>query len=260
MICQKCGVENRAGARFCRNCRAVLEPPAAPPPPPAAAPPPVAAPPPPRAAAPPPRTVSPPTVPSPPRPTYPPSPPQYGAPAPAEERPAGAGGTIGRLGMIGGLTLVIVGALITGGVFFLPWFVSGGTLFTGLDTVTMGLQPGGDMAFLGWSLVPLGALGLLGVGGLCVVLLAFGRKLSPGLSRVVSLLPLLLILSGLCGCGPIGMALLGPLWNPAAGNFTDVLATKDYGFWGAVAGLGMAIVGALVMFIGGLMSRRRAAS
>jgi hypothetical protein len=162
--------------------------------------------------------------------------------------------------MIGGLTLVIVGALITAGVFFLPWFVSGGTLFTGLDTVTMGLQPGGDMAFLGWSLVPLGALGLLGVGGLCVVLLAFGGKLSPGLSRVVSLLPLLLVLSGLCGCGPIGMALLGPLWNPAAGTFTDVLATKDYGFWGAVAGLGMAIIGALVMFIGGLMSRRRAAS
>lgn len=179
---------------------------------------------------------------------------------PKEDRPAGAGGVIGKVGVVGGLILVLLGALVAGGVFFLPWFISGDTVFTGLDAVTLGLAEGGEIAFVGWGLVPLGALGLLGVGGLCVITTAFGKRLSPALSRVASLLPLLLVLSGLCGCGPMGMALLAPLWDPGAGSFAEVVATKGYGFWGAVAALGLAIVGALVMLIGGLMSRRRDAS
>lgn len=167
---------------------------------------------------------------------------------------------IGKVGVIGGLILVILGGLVTIGVFFLPWFMVGSEPLTGLDTVLRGLEPGADMMYVGWALVPLAALVLLGLGALSGAITVFGGRLSPALFRVVSLIPLLLVLGGVCGCGPLAMVLVQPFWDPSVGTFDSVIATKSYGFWAAAAGLGVATVGAAVMLIGGLMSRRRADS
>jgi hypothetical protein len=164
---------------------------------------------------------------------------------------------LGKVGVIGGLVLVVLGTLTTVGVFFLlPWFED--TASTGFDAVS--LAPVQDPLLAVWGLVPLAALVLLGLGVLSGAMTMFGGRLSPALFRVVSLIPLLLVLAGLCGCGPLAMDLLAPFWDPGVGSFDKVIATKGYGFWSAAAGLGVATVGALVMLIGGLMSRRRAAS
>ncbi len=238
MFCGECGVENRAGARFCKSCGAVLEQPPVPPSPPPAAP------------------MPSPTDPAPP-PMYVPQPPP---PVPEEKRPARGRGVIGGIAVFGGLILVILGALAAGGAFFLPWFTSGSTSYTGLDAVMMAFAEGGDMTYLAWGLAPVGAVAVLGLGFICFVMSLFGKKLSSGLARVVSLLLLLLVLSGLCGCGPLGMALFAPLWDGGSGNINDVVAGMDMGFWGALAGLGAAVVGAVVALIGRSLSRRRAAS
>lgn len=231
MICPKCGIENRPGARFCKYCGAVMEQPAAPPP-----------------------------SPVPPSPAYVPQPPPS-EPLPAEAGPAGGARVIGGIGMFGGIILAVLGALGAGGAFFLPWFSYDDASYSGLFAVQQALVgESGDITYLVWGLVPLGALGLLGLGIVCLAVSLFSKKLSPGLARAVSLLPLLLVLSGLCGCGPLTTALLSPLWNAEAGSFNDVLAGMGYGFWGALAGLGVAVVGAIIALVGGMVSRRRAAS
>jgi hypothetical protein len=235
MFCGECAVENRAGARFCKACGAVLEQPPAPPPP----------------AAPMPS----PTDPAPP-PVYVPQPP----PPIPEKRPAQGRGVMGGIAVFGGLILIILGALAAGGAFFLPWFTSGSTSYTGLDAVMMAFVEGGDVTYLAWGLAPVGAVAVLGLGLICFVMSLFGKRMSSGLARVVSLLFLLLVLSGLCGCGPLGMALLAPLWGGGGGSINDVAAGMDMGFWGALGGLGAAVVGAIVALIGGWLSRRRTAS
>jgi hypothetical protein len=254
MICRECGSANRPGARFCRECGAVLEQVAPAPPPQAtpASPPTVPSPP-----------LSPPTVPSPPLPSrpapprpaaVPPPPPPY-APvpvAPVAQDSGGAGRMIGGIGLFGGYILAILGALAALGAVVLPWFPTGDT---GLDTVSKALQPGGDQMFLLWGLVPLGALVLLLLSLVGIVLGFLGKGRSSG---PVLLLPLLIALPGLCGCLPLSSPVLTSLMatNFDVSRLSGALAGLGQGFWIAMAGLGIALVGVLAALIGGLLRRR----
>lgn len=271
MICQKCGNANRSGARFCKQCGAVLGQvaPAPPPPVPPARPPspPVS---PPTVPSPP---LSPPTVPSPPLPPRP-APPRPVAPQPAPPRPApprpapppyipapvapvaqdsgGAGQVIGGIGLFGGYILAILGALAALGAFVLPWFPTGDS---GLDTVSKALQPGGDQMFLLWGLVPLGALMLLLLSLVGVVLGFMGKGRSSGLVRF---LPLLIALPGLCGCLPLSSPVITALTTTGldVNSLSGALAGLGNGFWVAMVGLGIALVGVVTALIGGLLRRR----
>jgi hypothetical protein len=266
MICPKCGNNNRPGARFCKQCGAVMER-AAPAPPPQVTP-----------ARPPSPPVSPPTVPSPPLslptvpspplpprpvpsqpaapwpPVAPPAPPLY-APAPVPPVAQGSGGAgrvIGGIGLFGGYILAVLGALAALGAFVLPWFPTGDT---GLDTVSKALQPGGDQMFLLWGLVPLGALVLLLLSLVGVVLGFLGKGRSSGLAL---LLPLLVALPGLCGCLPLSSPVITSLMNTGfdVNRLSGELAGLGNGFWIAMAGLGIALVGVLAALVGGLLRRR----
>ena len=252
MVCPKCGVTNRSGARFCKQCGAVMEQ-VAPPTPPRAAPPPA-----PPAA--PPRAPS--VAPPPPPPPVASRVPQPPPPAPGSASRGGAGQVIGGIGFFGGYFLAIIGALAVLGGFFLPWFPAGATVHTGLETVMKAFEAGGDQMFLAWGLVPLGASGVLLLGLLGVVMGLFRRRLSAGMSRVVLLLPLLVALSGVCGCFPFGSPLIAPLVESGfdVNSLSGELAGLGYGFWVALAGAGVSLVGVLIALIGGLMDRRRAAS
>jgi hypothetical protein len=258
MICPKCGNNNRPGARFCKQCGAVVEqvPPAPPPrsPSPATSPPTMPSP-----------SLSPPTVPSPPLPSrpspvppaprpYAPTPPPY-APAPVApivQDSGGAGRVIGGIGLFGGYILAVLGALAALGAFVLPWFPTGDT---GLDTVSKALQPGGDQMFLLWGLVPLGALVLLLLSLVGVVLGFLGKGRSSGLAL---LLPLLVALPGLCGCLPLSSPVITSLMNTGfdVNRLSGELAGLGNGFWIAMAGLGIALVGVLAALVGGLLRRR----
>jgi hypothetical protein len=265
MICPKCGSDNRPGARFCKQCGALLEqvPPV---PPPRATQPPTS---PPTAPSP---SLSPPTAPSPslpsqaaPRPgppqytmphqaAVPPGPPPY-IPAPVPpvgQDSGGAGWVIGGIGLFGGYILAILGALAALGAFILPWFPTGDT---GLDTVSRALQPGGDQMFLLWGLVPLGALVLLLLSLIGIVLGFLGKGRSSGLVR---LLPLLVALPGLCGCLPLSSPVITALMVTSfdVNSLSGALAGLGNGFWIAMAGLGIALIGILAALIGGLLRRR----
>lgn len=237
MVCPKCGVTNRSGARFCKKCGAVLEQ--------------VAPSPPPRAAPPPPMPAAPPVAP----PVAPP-------PAADAASPGRAGRVIGGIGLFGGYILAIVGALVALGAFFLPWFPVGEKMLTGLETVLQAFEEENNQWFLAWGLVPLGTLGVLLLGFLGLVMGAFRKKLSAGLARVTLLLPLLVALSGVCGCFPLGSPLLAPLTksNFDFNSLGSELALLGYGFWIALAGVGVSLIGVLIALVGGLMARRRAAS
>jgi hypothetical protein len=248
MICPKCGSANRPGARFCKECGAVLGQ-AAPAPPPQVMP-----------TRPPMQPVSPPTEPSPslpPRPSPqvapPPAPPYVPAPAPpAVQGSGGAGRVIGGIGLFGGYILAVLGALAALGAFLLPWFPTGDT---GLDTVSRGLQPGGDSMFLLWGLVPLGALVLLLLSLVGIVLGFLGKGRSSGLAL---LLPLLIFLPALCGCLPLSSPVVTSLMatNFDVNSLSGALAGLGNGFWIAMMGLGIALVGVLAALIGGLIRRR----
>ena len=261
MICQKCGNNNRSGARFCKQCGAVLEQ-VAPAPPPQAAPARPPAPPasPPTVPSPP---LSPPTVPSPPLPSrsaaprpaaVPPAPPPYvPAPvAPVAQESGGAGRVIGGIGLFGGYILAILGSLAALGAFVLPWFPTGDS---GLDTVSKALQPGGDQMFLLWGLAPLGALVLLLLSLIGIVLGFMGKGRSSG---VALLLPLLIALPGLCGCLPLSSPVITSLMSTGfdVNSLSGALTGLGNGFWIAMAGLGAALVGVLAALIGGLLQRR----
>lgn len=254
MVCPKCGVTNRSGARFCKKCGTVLEQ-VAPSPPPRAAPPPMpAAPPvapPPVVSPPPPVPAAPPVVPPVPRP-----------PATDAASPGGAGRVIGGVGLFGGYILAIVGALVALGAFFLPWFPVGEKMLTGFDTVLQIFGEEENQWFLAWSLVPLGMLGVLLLGLVGLAMGLFRRRLSAGLARVTLVLPLLVALSGVCGCFPLGSPLLDPLIksNFDVNSLGSELALLGYGFWIALAGVVVSLVGVLIALIGGLMARRRASS
>jgi hypothetical protein len=261
MICPKCGNANRPGARFCKQCGTVLEQ-VAPEPPPRPAPPPsppLPSSPPVRRAAPPPLA---PTAPSPPLPSRPvPPPPQpYPQPyyGPRADQSGGAGRTIGKLALFLGYSLAIIGALAALAAFVLPWFPTGET---GLDTVYKAFEVGGDQMFLIWGLVPLGALGLLLLSLLGVVMGLFGNKLSAGLARATVFLPLIIALSGVCGCFPLTSPLVFSLIasNFDFNNLSGAMVGLNYGFWLALGGIGVSLVGILLALIGGLMARRRAA-
>jgi hypothetical protein len=257
MICPKCGNANRSGARFCKQCGAVLGQ-VAPAPPPQATP--ARSPSPPTAPSPP---LSPPTVPSPslpsaqpvpPRPPVaPPAPPPY-VPAPAApvRDSGGAGRVIGGIGLFGGYILAVLGSLAALGAFVLPWFPTGDT---GLDTVSKALQPGGDQMFLLWGLVPFGALVLLLLSLVGIVLGFLGRGRSSGLAL---LLPLLIALPGLCGCLPLSSPVITSLMatNFDVNSLSGALAGLGNGFWIAMVGLGIALVGVLAALVGGLLRRR----
>jgi hypothetical protein len=262
MICKKCGNANRPGARFCKQCGAVLEQavPAPPPPSPSVSQPTVPSPP-----------LSPPTVPSPPlssrrapsqpaapqpaapRPSVAPPPPYVPAPIPpAVQDSGGAGRVIGGIGLFGGYILAILGALAVLGAFVLPWFPTGDS---GLDTVSKALQPGSDQMFLLWGLVPFGALVLLLLSLVGIVLGFLGKGRASGL---VLLLPLLIALPGLCGCLPLSSPVITSLMNTGfdVNRLSGELAGLGNGFWIAMAGLGTALVGVLAALIGGLLRRR----
>ncbi len=246
MICPKCGSANRPGARFCKGCGAVLGQ-AAPAPPPQVTP-----------TRPPSQPVSPPTVPSPSLPPSPqappwPVPPYVPAPAPSAVRDSGgAGRVIGGIGLFGGYILAVLGALAALGAFVLPWFPTGDT---GLDTVSKALEPGGDSMFLLWGLVPLGALVLLLLSLVGIVLGFLGKGRSSGLAL---LLPLLIFLPGLCGCLPLSSPVITSLMttNFDINSLSGALAGLGQGFWIAMMGLGIALVGVLAALIGGLIRRR----
>ncbi|MBN1976247.1 MAG: zinc ribbon domain-containing protein [Anaerolineae bacterium] len=263
MVCPKCGNVNRSGARFCKKCGAVLEqvapsppPRVAPSPPLPVTPPPVASPPPPMPAA---RPFVPPVAPPPPAPAAPSI-----APPPATDaaRSGGVGRVIGGIGLFGGYLLAIFGALGTLGAFFLPWFPAGEKMLTGFDTVSKAFEAGGDQMFLAWGLAPLGALGVVLLGLLGLVMGLFRKRLSPGMARITLLLPLLVILSGVCGCFPFSSPLIAPLIqsNFDVNSLGGGLASLGYGFWVALAGVGVSLVGVLIALVGGLMGRPRAAS
>ena len=213
------------------------------------------------APSPPPRAASPPLPAAParvPSAVPPPLPP----PVPAAAKSGGVAGVIGGIGLFGGYILVIVGALATSGAFFLPWFPTGTKVLTGLETVMQAFETGSDQMFLAWGLVPLGTLGVLLLGLLGLVMGLFRRRLSTGLARVALLLPLLAALSGACGCFPFSSPLIAPLMETGfdANNLSGELAGLGYGFWIALAGAGVSLIGVLIAFIGGLIGRRRADS
>jgi hypothetical protein len=169
---------------------------------------------------------------------------------------------IGGIGLFGGYSLAIVGALAALGGFFLPWFPAGATVLTGLETMMKAFEAGGDQMFLVWGLVPLGALSVLLLGLLGLAMGLFRKRLSSGLARVALLLPLLVALSGACGCLPLSSPLLAPLVrsNFDFNSLSVELAGLGYGLLVALAGVGVSLVGVLVALLGGLIARRRAAS
>jgi hypothetical protein len=159
---------------------------------------------------------------------------------------------IGGIGLFGGYVLAILGALAALVAFVLPWFPTGDT---GLDTVSKALQPGGDQMFLLWGLVPLGAVVLLLLSLIGIVLGFLGKGRS---SVLVLLLPLLIALPGLCGCLPLSSPVVTALMdtNFDVGQLGGALAGLAQGFWIAMAGLGLALVGVLTALVGGLIRRR----
>jgi hypothetical protein len=169
---------------------------------------------------------------------------------------------IGGVGLFGGYILAIVGALVALGAFFLPWFPVGEKMLTGLDTVLQAFGEEENQWFLAWSLVPLGTLGVLLFGLVGLAMGLFRKRLSAGLARMTLLLPLLVALSGACGCLPLGSPLLEPLTqsNFDVNSLGSELALLGYGFWIALAGVVVSLVGVLIALIGGLMARRRASS
>jgi hypothetical protein len=249
MVCPKCGATNRSGARFCKKCGAVLEQ--------------VVPSPPPRAVSPPPPPAVPVRAPSAvPPPPPPPVAPRVPPPVPVEARSGGAARVIGGIGLFGGYLLVIVGALATSGAFFLPWFPTGEKVLTGLETVMQAFEAGSDQMFLAWGLVPLGTLGVLLLGLVGLALGFSRRRLSTGLTRVALLLPLLAALSGACACFPFTSPLIAPLMETGfdVNSLSGELAGLGYGFWIALGGAGVSLVGVLIAFIGGLIGRRRVVS
>jgi hypothetical protein len=164
----------------------------------------------------------------------------------------GAGRTIGGIGLFGGYILAILGALAALAAFFLPWFPTGDT---GLDTVTRALQPGGDQMFALWGLVPLGALVLLLLSLVGIVMGFMGKGRSSGLAL---LLPVLIVLPGLCGCLPLSSPMITALManNYDINSVSSALLGLGNGFWVAMAGLGVALVGDVIALVGGLLRRR----
>jgi hypothetical protein len=168
---------------------------------------------------------------------------------------------IGGIGLFAGLVLAFIGAAVALVAFFLPWFSTGGVLHTGFATVSGGLEPGADVMLLIWGLVPLGAAVLLLLTLVGMVLGLFGGRRSAGLARMVVLVPILIVLSGLCGCFPLSSQAISALMavNFDFNTFMNTLGGLQYGFWAAWGGLSIASVGALVALIGALISRRRSA-
>ena len=227
MICPSCGNDNRSGARFCARCGTLLEE-------------------------------------APPRPPEP-------QPAAVWAEPAGpattsvAGDTtqvISKVGLFGGHGLITVGALIALFAFMLPWASCSGVRLSGLDIVTQSSQYGGDASWTFLVLVPLAALALLalGIAGLAVNL--FALPLPVNLARLVPFLPLVAILPGLCGCCP-SCAFFWNVQNARSdpNNWgLGMLIQVEYGFWLTLFGLGLSFIGIVAALVGGLATRRRAAS
>jgi hypothetical protein len=159
---------------------------------------------------------------------------------------------IGGIGLFGGYILAILGALAALVAFVLPWFPTGDT---GLDTVSKAFQPGGDQMFLLWGLVPLGAVVLLLLSLVGIVLGSLGKGRSSGLAL---LLPLLIALPGLCGCLPLSSPVITSLMATGfdVNRLSGALVGLGNGFWIAILGLGVALVGVLAALIGGLLRRR----
>jgi len=174
-------------------------------------------------------------------------------------RPTVNAQVIGRVGLLGGNTLITIGALLVLFSFMLPWASCGGVNLSGLDIATQPSEYGGNASWSVLLLVPLGALVLLGVGLAGIVLSLLARSLSAALARLVPFLPLLGALPGLCGCCP-SCAFFVNIQNARSDPDNlglGVLIQVEYGFWLALFGLGVSFVGILLAVVGGLVAQRR---
>ncbi len=222
MRCPQCGYENRPDARFCRNCGAAL--------------------------------------------------PADGAPlreTPPLSEPSGASrtsrssmvGIAGKAGILGGHTILTIGALLILFGFILPWASCSGVQVSGLEVATQPSQYGAEETARILLLVPLGALGLivLGMLGLGSNLLGLlGKTLPPIYHRLSALVPAVVaILAWLCSC------------LPSCAFFTNIqhqrsdpknmglgmLIRLEYGFWITAIGLGIVLLGLVLAIGGGILAQ-----
>lgn len=221
MLCPRCGHENRPGARFCRDCGAALPADAGP------------------------FQETPALSESP------------GAPPPSHS----AVGIASKAGILGGHTILTIGALIILFAFILPWASCSGIEVTGLELATQPSEYGAEETARILLLVPLGALGLivLGVLGLGSNILGFFKKTLPLIyHRLSALVPAAVaVLAWLCGCCPSCAFFVNIQRQRSDPNSMGLgaLIQVEYGFWLTVIGLGVALLGLALAIAGGILSQ-----
>lgn len=221
MLCPRCGHKNRPDARFCRNCGAAL----------------------PADAGPFQET-----------PALPESP---GASPPSSS----AIGIASKVGILGGHSILTVGALLILFAFILPWASCSGVEFSGLDLATQPSEYGAEGTARALLLVPLGALGLmvLGMLGLGSNILGLFKKTLPLIYyRLSALIPTAVAaLAWLCSCCPscaFFVNIQRQRSNPDNLGL-GALIRLEYGFWLTVIGLGFALLGLVLAIAGGILSQ-----
>jgi hypothetical protein len=151
---------------------------------------------------------------------------------------------IEKAGPVGGSALSILGSLLVMIGFLLPWASCGGSDVSGWDLAVKGGDYFGTSSTYLLCLVPLFALGLLGIG--LVVIPSTLIKKIPGIVKPIAavLLPLLVFFA--CCPSVIFLARIQAERTNAAnygiGNYIQV----GYGFWLSVFGLFLALIGGLI--------------
>lgn len=237
MICPTCGNSNRPGARFCAHCGAALptEPEIRRPP---------------SDAAPPLQQT--------------PAPSSYSQPSPL--RPSTSFSDPAALtrqaSIFGGHSLVTLGALIVLFGFMLPWASCGSIRLSGLDIAMGASRYTEEVDTSGWyflMLLPMSALGLMASGLAGIGFNLVRKSLSDLPARLITFLPLIATLPGLCGCLPSG-AFFYNVQKARSDPYMFGLGTLiqiEYGFWLSLFGLGMSFFGIIVTMVGGLLSLRQ---
>lgn len=221
MLCPQCGYENRPGARFCRGCGAALPAEAGP-------------------------FQETPALAQP-----------SGAPPPSSS----AIGIASKAGILGGHSILTVGALLILFAFILPWASCSGIEVSGLELATRPSEYGAEETARILILVPLGALGLivLGVLGLGSNILGLFKKTLPLIYyRLSALVPAAVAaLAWLCGCCPSCAFFVNIQRQRSDPNNMGLgaLIQLEYGFWLTVIGLGIALLGLVLAIAGGILSQ-----
>ncbi len=160
-----------------------------------------------------------------------------------------------KAGILGGHSLITIGALLILFAFMLPWASCNGYNVSGMDLAT---QP--DEYKLNESarmllLVPLGALGLLAMGVLGLganILNIFVKTIPAMVNRLVAIVPAALAaLAWLCGCCP-SLSFFLRFQEERADTFGEYLKI-EYGFWLNVFGLLLVLLGIVLAVIGGVI-------